>query len=119
VTLSVTAAQGQNAPGLRVITIGLPAGLMLDRSKSALHKGLRVSSTPGSTVTASFSGANLTLSFAAPFSRATVTIKRPLVTVSKALRRRLGHHHKRPVQVAVTLTNASGGITPGSFTVTV
>ena len=118
-TLSVTAGQGKNAPALRVITIGLPDGLELDRSSSALHKGLKVSTAPGNSFTTRIAGGRLTLTFATPVSTATVRIGRPLVTVSKSLRRGLGHHHKRSLHIAVVLTDAAGTVSTATFTVVV
>ena len=117
VKLSVSAGQGQNAPSLHAIAIGLPKGFTLARSNSALHRGLKVSSLPSTTVTASISGRTLTLTFASPFSTAGLTIRRPLVSVSRTLRRRVKHHRTRSLAFSLALTDADGVVSTGSFPV--
>ncbi|MHB8693204.1 MAG: S53 family peptidase [Solirubrobacteraceae bacterium] len=117
VKVTVSATHGTNAPPLRVIVIGLPSGFNLSHSANALNKGLSVSSLPGSHVTVGISGFKLTLTFATPVSTATINVSSAELGVSKSLAKKVKKHKIKSFQFFLTLTDAAGLLSTGSFTV--
>ena len=107
----LSAATG--GPSLKSFKVSLPSGLSFNKKK--LKKGLKVS---GATVFADkISGGKLVVVLSGTnASSCTVTVKSPLLKVSKSLAKKAKKHKDKTVTVKVTVSPVLGGSTTLSLT---
>ncbi len=110
--LTFGVAAGAFAPALRSVTIKLPAGLGFARKARSLTRGITVRSGSGAvTFSAKVRGRALTITFRTAVTKATVTLRGPAITISRAEATRIRKHKVKRLTLTLTTTDASNATT--------
>jgi len=117
VKLKFTIKAGTGAPEIRSVTVSLPAGLSFAKvSKKALARGITVR---GVKFKARLSGGRLTITFARPVVRASITISSSLLKVSAGLAGKVRRHKVKHLAARLTEVDAKGRAASVALTVNV
>jgi hypothetical protein len=106
--LAFTLTVGRNAPAIKAIAIGLPAGLGFSASKKNLAKGINVKGAGARRLkfTRKVSHGKLTITLKTAASNARVTISNPAISVSRTLAGNVKHHKVKALHVTVAATDS-------------
>ncbi len=112
-SLAVKAARGSHAPNIASLSISLPSGLSFNAAAAISSRALTVS---GATIAgARIQHGKLLVSFRHASSRATLTLRGPLLLESASLRQHVSSHSAQASHLVITMTDSRGHQTRASL----
>ncbi|MGO9753388.1 MAG: hypothetical protein ACLP22_18140 [Solirubrobacteraceae bacterium] len=106
--LSLTLNAGSNAPGLDKVSVHLPSGVSFASKARTLAQGVTGNGRGGTHIKSlALSHGTLTITLTSITTSVAITIKRPAITVSSALARKVKHRQVKTLDVTVNATDAS------------
>jgi hypothetical protein len=108
---------GSNAPNIKSVSVGVPAGLSFHTTKTCKGKGKKrhcttsvkgLSVSGGTVKSAKVSGGRLVITLKSATGSVSVTVKGPGLTESNGLKQKVKKHKVKSLTVNVKVTDASG-----------